>query len=108
MRSALDLAKRHSNVNGIVVGNETIFRGEQTVDELIQKIQRVKRDEPVPVTTGEIWHVWMEHPELASAVDFIAAHILPYWEGFSEKVAVDAGDPASTTCCARPIPASAS
>src|SRR6202022_1447846 len=31
----------------------------------------------------------LEHPELASSVDFIAAHILPYWEGFSDKQAVD-------------------
>ncbi len=89
MRSVIDLARRHTNVDGIVVGNETIFRGEQTVDELIKKIQRVKRETQVPVTTGEIWHVWVEHPELASAVDFIAAHVLPYWEGFSEKQAVD-------------------
>jgi cellulose synthase/poly-beta-1,6-N-acetylglucosamine synthase-like glycosyltransferase/exo-beta-1,3-glucanase (GH17 family) len=89
VRSVIDLARRNSNVNGIVVGNETIFRGEQKVDELIKIIQRVKRESKVPVTTGEIWHVWMEHPELASAVDFIAAHILPYWEGFSEKVAVE-------------------
>jgi exo-beta-1,3-glucanase (GH17 family)/cellulose synthase/poly-beta-1,6-N-acetylglucosamine synthase-like glycosyltransferase len=88
-RSVIELARRHSNVDGIVVGNETIFRGEQTIEELIRKIQRVKRDVSVPVTTGEIWHVWMEHPELASAVDFIAAHILPYWEGFSETQAVD-------------------
>ncbi|MBS0529746.1 MAG: glycosyltransferase, partial [Proteobacteria bacterium] len=43
----------------------------------------------VPVTTGEIWNIWLEHPELASSVDFIAAHILPYWEGFSSKQAVD-------------------
>ena len=43
----------------------------------------------VPVTTGEIWNAWIEHPELASAVDFIAAHILPYWEGISETAAVD-------------------
>jgi cellulose synthase/poly-beta-1,6-N-acetylglucosamine synthase-like glycosyltransferase len=43
----------------------------------------------VPVTTGEIWTVWIDHPELASAVDFIAAHILPYWEGFDASVAVD-------------------
>jgi cellulose synthase/poly-beta-1,6-N-acetylglucosamine synthase-like glycosyltransferase/exo-beta-1,3-glucanase (GH17 family) len=89
IRSVIDLARRNSNVNGIVVGNETIFRGEQKVDELLKLIQRVKRETKVPVTTGEIWHVWMEHPELASAVDFIAAHILPYWEGFSEKVAVE-------------------
>ena len=72
-----------------MVGNETIYRGEQTVDELISKIQRVKRETSVPVTTGEIWNAWIEHPELASAVDFIAAHVLPYWEGISETAAVD-------------------
>ncbi len=89
IRSVIDLAHRHSNINGIFVGNETIYRGEQTVPDLIAKIQRVKRAVNVPVTTGEIWNVWMEHPELVSAVDFIAAHILPYWEGFSEQQAVD-------------------
>jgi exo-beta-1,3-glucanase (GH17 family)/cellulose synthase/poly-beta-1,6-N-acetylglucosamine synthase-like glycosyltransferase len=89
IRSVVDLAHRHSNINGIFVGNETIYRGEQTIPELIAKIQRVKRAVNVPVTTGEIWNVWMEHPELVSAVDFIAAHILPYWEGFPEQQAVD-------------------
>jgi exo-beta-1,3-glucanase (GH17 family)/cellulose synthase/poly-beta-1,6-N-acetylglucosamine synthase-like glycosyltransferase len=87
--AALDLAKHNSNVNGIVVGNETIYRGEQKVDDLIALIQRVKKSTNVPVTTGEIWNIWIEHPELASSVDFIAAHILPYWEGFSDKQAVD-------------------
>ncbi len=89
IRSVIDLAKRHSNINGVIVGNETIFRGEQKVSDLIQMIQRVKRSTNVPVTTGEIWHVWIEHPELVSAVDYIAAHILPYWEGFSEQQTVD-------------------
>ena len=89
IRSVIDLSHRHSNVNGIFVGNETIYRGEEMVPDLIAKIQRVKRAINVPVTTGEIWNVWMEHPELVSSVDFIAAHILPYWEGFSDKQAVD-------------------
>jgi exo-beta-1,3-glucanase (GH17 family)/cellulose synthase/poly-beta-1,6-N-acetylglucosamine synthase-like glycosyltransferase len=89
MLSAIELAKRNSNVNGIVVGNETIYRGEQKIDDLIKLIQRVKGAVNVPVTTGEIWNIWLEHPELASSVDFIAAHILPYWEGFSDKQAVD-------------------
>src|SRR5437763_165804 len=89
MQSAIELAKRNSNVNGIVVGNETIYRGEQKIDDLIKLIQRVKASVNVPVTTGEIWNIWLEHPELASSVDFIAAHILPYWEGFSDKQAVD-------------------
>ena len=54
IRSVIDLAKRHSNINGVIVGNETIFRGEQKVGDLIQMIQRVKRSTNVPVTTGEI------------------------------------------------------
>ena len=89
IRSALDLARRNSNVNAIVVGNETTFRAEMSVDDLIKLIKRVKSSSPVPVTTGEILAVWIDHPELASAVDFIAAHILPYWEGFDASHAVD-------------------
>ena len=89
IRSVIDLARKNRNVNGVVVGNETIYRGDKTAEEIIRLIQRVKREVQVPVTTGEIWHAWIDHPELASAVDFIAAHILPYWEGISDKAAVD-------------------
>ena len=55
IRSALELARHYSNVNAIVVGNETTLRAEMSVDDLIKLIQRVKRSSPVPVTTGEIW-----------------------------------------------------
>src|SRR5579863_9673276 len=71
IRSALDLARHNSNVNAIVVGNETILRAEMTVPDLIKLIQRVKKSSPVPVTTGENWSLWVDHPELASSVDFI-------------------------------------
>src|SRR5215510_7402470 len=51
--AAINLARRNSNVNGIVVGNETIYRGEQKVEDLIELIKRVKKSVNVPVTTGE-------------------------------------------------------
>jgi exo-beta-1,3-glucanase (GH17 family)/cellulose synthase/poly-beta-1,6-N-acetylglucosamine synthase-like glycosyltransferase len=89
IQAAIALARRYNNINAIVVGNETTLRAEKSIDELVRLIQRVKRQSPVPVTTGEIWTVWIEHPELASAVDFIAAHILPYWDGFNASQAVD-------------------
>src|SRR5437899_2588690 len=89
IQAAIALARRYSNINAIVVGNETTLRAEKSIDELVRLIQRVKRQSPVPVTTGEIWTVWIDHPELASAVDFIAAHILPYWEGFTLAQSVD-------------------
>src|SRR5438128_347281 len=71
IQAAVALAKRYSNVNAIVVGNETTLPAEKSIDDLIKIIQHVKRLSPVPVTTGEIWTVWIDHPELASAVDFI-------------------------------------
>ncbi len=89
IRSVIDLAKRHSNVNGSIVGNETLLRDEIKASDLIKLIQRVKRSTNVPVSTGEIWNEWLEHPELVSQVDFIAAHILPYWEGVPAAQSVD-------------------
>lgn len=79
--SAVDLASRNSNVKGIVVGNEVVLRKEKTVQEMIDLIREVKGRTDTPVTTGEIWNVWLDNPELASAVDYLAVHILPYWEG---------------------------
>jgi exo-beta-1,3-glucanase (GH17 family)/cellulose synthase/poly-beta-1,6-N-acetylglucosamine synthase-like glycosyltransferase len=87
--AAINLAKRNSNVIGVVVGNETVYRGEQKVDDLIELIKRVKKSVNVPVTTGEIWNIWRDNPQLGYSVDFIAAHVLPYWENFTDKQAVD-------------------
>ena len=87
--AAINLARHNSNVIGVVVGNETIYRGEQKVDDLIELIKRVKKSVNVPVTTGEIWNIWRDYPQLAYSVDFIAAHVLPYWENFTAGQAVD-------------------
>jgi exo-beta-1,3-glucanase (GH17 family)/cellulose synthase/poly-beta-1,6-N-acetylglucosamine synthase-like glycosyltransferase len=87
--AAINLVRRNSNVIGVVVGNETIYRGEQKVDDLIELIKRVKKSVNVPVTTGEIWNIWRDFPQLAYSVDFIAAHVLPYWENFTAGQAVD-------------------
>jgi cellulose synthase/poly-beta-1,6-N-acetylglucosamine synthase-like glycosyltransferase/exo-beta-1,3-glucanase (GH17 family) len=141
IEAAIKIARRNSNVIGIVVGNETVYRGEQVpienlgplpeigiepdeaarilseesqrvrdaeaqpedkkaealrwavaennVHRLIKLIQRVKKSVNVPVTTGEIWNIWRDHPQLGYSVDFIAAHVLPYWENFTSDQAVD-------------------
>jgi exo-beta-1,3-glucanase (GH17 family)/cellulose synthase/poly-beta-1,6-N-acetylglucosamine synthase-like glycosyltransferase len=104
IQAGIALARRYSNINAIVVGNETILRGDKSVDDLIAIIRRVKRQTSVPVTTGETFDVWLGIPDpkkpeqaavkfeaatkLASAVDFIAAHILPYWGGTRAEQAV--------------------
>jgi len=87
--NALELAQRHHNVQSLIVGNEVVLRGEKTAEEMAALIRQVKQRTDAPVSTGEIWHVWLEHPELVASVDFIAAHVLPYWEGLPADAAVD-------------------
>jgi glucan 1,3-beta-glucosidase len=36
----------------------------------------------MPVTYADVWEFWLRYREVASAVDFITIHILPYWEDF--------------------------
>jgi cellulose synthase/poly-beta-1,6-N-acetylglucosamine synthase-like glycosyltransferase/exo-beta-1,3-glucanase (GH17 family) len=57
------------------------------IDELVKLIQRVKREVNVPVTTGETYNYWQSE-KLATAVDFIGAHILPYWDHRTASEAV--------------------
>lgn len=91
-RSELDevvqIAKQHRNVRSVLVGNEVLTRAERTPDELIALIQKAKKQVRVPVSTGEIWNIWLEQPKLVRAVDFMAVHILPYWEGVAPDQAV--------------------
>src|SRR5580692_11232805 len=86
--SALDLARRYPNVTRLVVGNETVYRKELTVAELIKIVRRVKQQSPIPVASAENWQTFAEHPEFGDAVDQIFAHIIPYWEGFPRETAV--------------------
>jgi exo-beta-1,3-glucanase (GH17 family)/cellulose synthase/poly-beta-1,6-N-acetylglucosamine synthase-like glycosyltransferase len=79
--TVVQLAKQHRNVKAVLVGNEVLFRDERSVDELVQQIRDVKKQVRVPVSTGEIWQLWLENPKLVNAADFIVAHFLPYWDG---------------------------
>jgi exo-beta-1,3-glucanase (GH17 family)/cellulose synthase/poly-beta-1,6-N-acetylglucosamine synthase-like glycosyltransferase len=88
LTKVVQVANANPDVKQIMVGNETILRADMTVPELIAAIQQVKSQTHVPVSTAEPWHVWLHHPELARSVDFITVHLLPYWEGVPENIAV--------------------
>ncbi len=85
----LMLLQGNKNIIRALVGNETLVRNEMTVNELIGYIRQVRGQTNVPVSTSETWDKWMKHPELANEVDFIATHILPYWEGVPFEEALD-------------------
>ncbi|MGQ9499010.1 MAG: glycosyltransferase family 2 protein [Dissulfurimicrobium sp.] len=82
-------AKTYDNIDRVIVGNESILRRDLTVPELIKYIDRVKSEVKVPVSTAEPWHVWLAHKELAQHVDYIAIHVLPYWERIPIEQSID-------------------
>jgi exo-beta-1,3-glucanase (GH17 family)/cellulose synthase/poly-beta-1,6-N-acetylglucosamine synthase-like glycosyltransferase len=81
IRNLITSTRNNKNVERVIVGNEALHRGDVTVPQLIRYIRRVKEKVKVPVSTAEPWYVWVKYPELAKEVDYIAVHILPYWEG---------------------------
>ena len=89
LRAVTELANRYLNVKSVIVGNETLLHKTRSLEQLIAHIREVKRRVSVPVSTGETWDMWLRYPQLANEVDFIAVHILPYWEGVPAAAAVD-------------------
>ncbi len=89
LAAGLAAARAHDSVERLIVGNETQLQRRLALTELIAFLDRARRDSPVPVSTAEPWHVWLQHPELATHVDFITVHLLPYWEQVPVERAVD-------------------
>lgn len=81
LMSALQAAREQRNVKALVIGNETLLRNDQSLQELRRMLRRAKDASDVPITTAEFWDIWIRHPELANDVDFITVHLLPYWQG---------------------------
>lgn len=86
----IETAEGHyANVVRIIAGNETVLRGDLTIDQLCDHLDRVRQRLSIPVSTAEPWHVWVKHPELAEHTDYVAVHLLPYWEGVHVDRAVE-------------------
>jgi len=79
---AIAVAKANPQaLRGIIVGNEVLLRGELSSAQIAGYLHEVKAAVGgVPVTYADVWEFWLRHPELASSVDFLTIHILPYWE----------------------------
>ena len=85
---AIDIANRERNIDLVIVGNEAVYRGDVTPEQLSAYIDRVRDNVKTLVTTAEPWHIWMKYPELADNVKVIAAHVLVYWEKEPSEFAV--------------------
>jgi exo-beta-1,3-glucanase (GH17 family) len=64
------------------VGNEVMYRGDLTEEELLKYIHRVKEALPkIPVGYVDAYYEFSVHPKITEACDIILANCYPYWEG---------------------------
>jgi exo-beta-1,3-glucanase (GH17 family)/cellulose synthase/poly-beta-1,6-N-acetylglucosamine synthase-like glycosyltransferase len=80
INALIDAANSMRHVERVIVGNESLFRNDVNVEQLIGYVEQVRSKIRKPVSVAEQWHVWKEYPELAEHVDFITVHLFPYHE----------------------------
>lgn len=76
----VDLARR-GLVDLAAVGNEVLLRGEMDEDGLIALLDGVRAAAPgVPVATVDAYFLFVAHPRLAAACDYLPLNCYPFWE----------------------------
>ena len=71
------------------VGNEVMYRGDLTEEELIQHIYIVKQSiKNVPVGYVDAYYEFADRPNITEACDVVLANCYPFWEGCDQDYAL--------------------
>ncbi|MEL6186009.1 MAG: glycosyl hydrolase family 17 protein [Myxococcota bacterium] len=72
---------RAGHADLIAVGNEVLLREELSEDAIIRAIERVRAAVPgVPVGYVDAYYIFVQHPRLVAACDFLPINCYPFWE----------------------------
>jgi exo-beta-1,3-glucanase (GH17 family) len=83
IKGLIKLAKE-GYVDIAAVGNEVMYRGDLTEDELLDFMHEVKEAIPdIPVGYVDAYYEFSHRPRITEACDVILANCYPYWEGCS-------------------------
>lgn len=82
VQGLIQLAK-DGYVDIAAVGNEVMYRGDLTEDELLVFLNRAKDEIPneIPVGYVDAYYEFTERPAITEACDVILANCYPFWEG---------------------------
>ena len=76
-------------VDVAAVGNEVMYRGDLTEEELIQHIYNVKKQiKNVPVGYVDAYYEFEDRTNITEACDIILANCYPFWEGCDQDYAL--------------------
>lgn len=81
IENVIKIAKEgHADI--VAVGNEVMYRGDLSEEELINCIKRVKQALPnIPVGYVDAYYEFEKRPNITEACDVILANCYPFWEG---------------------------
>lgn len=89
IRGLIKLAKE-GYVDIAAVGNEVLYRGDLTEEELIDYVSLVKDEIPnIPVGYVDAYYEFVERPAITEISDVILANCYPYWEGTDFEHSLD-------------------
>lgn len=73
---------KSGNADLVAVGNEVLYREELTIEELLEYIDRVKKEAPdAQVGYVDAYYEFVNRPALVDACDVIFTNCYPFWEG---------------------------
>jgi exo-beta-1,3-glucanase (GH17 family) len=81
MAAGIAEANAHPDtVTRVIVGNEVLLRRDLSVADLDADIDYVRARVKQPVAYADVSDFWEQFPQVASHVDIVMVHFLPYWE----------------------------
>ncbi|REE07988.1 exo-beta-1,3-glucanase (GH17 family) [Winogradskyella pacifica] len=82
VKGLIDLAN-HGYVDIAAVGNEVMYRGDLTEEELLAQMYNVKQSisTNIPVGYVDAYYEFSNRPNVTEACDIILANCYPFWEG---------------------------
>lgn len=89
LEALIHMAGFNRNVKRVIVGNETQLHALIPPETLKSYLEIVRKKLKTPASTAEPWDFWIRNPEWINSVDYIAIHVLPYWQGIPIEQAVD-------------------
>jgi exo-beta-1,3-glucanase (GH17 family) len=73
---------QEGHVDIAAVGNEVMYRGDLTEEELLVFLNQVKdATSGTPIGYVDAYYEFTDHPKITEACDVILANCYPYWEG---------------------------
>ena len=62
LAKAVEIARTHRNVVRVIIGNESVLRGDLPFADFLNLLDRARAQIQQPVSTAEPWHVWLRTP----------------------------------------------